>query len=58
MKTRILRLLPAILVAAGASIAWTWALAQHVDRLESTGSSQAARIDRLDGLLDELARDG
>jgi hypothetical protein len=59
MKTRILRfLLPAILVAAGAgSVAWTWALAQHVDRLESTGKQSAARIDRLDGLLDELARD-
>ena len=59
MKTRILRfLLPAILVAAGAgSVAWTWALAQHVDRLEATGKQSAARIDRLEVLLDELARD-
>lgn len=59
MKSRILRLLlPAILVAAGAgSVVWTWALAQHVDRLESTGKQSATRIDRLDGLLDELAQD-
>ena len=59
MKTRILRfLLPAILVAAGAgSVAWTWALAQDVDRLEATGKQSAARIDRLEVLLDELARD-
>ena len=59
MKSRILRfLLPAILVAAGAgSVVWTWALAQHVDRLESTGKQSAARIDRLDVLLDELAQD-
>jgi hypothetical protein len=59
MKTRILRfLLPAILVAAGAgSVAWTWALAQDVDRLEATGKQSAARIDRLDILLDELTQD-
>jgi hypothetical protein len=59
MKTRILRfLLPAILVAAGAgSVLWTWALAQDVDRLEATGKLSAARIDRLDVLLDELTRD-
>jgi hypothetical protein len=59
MKTRIVRfLLPAILVAAGAgSVAWTWTLAQHVDRLEATGKQSAARIDRLDVFLDELTRD-
>lgn len=59
MKTRIFRLLlPAILVAAGAgSVAWTWALAQHVDQLEATGRQSAARIDRLEVLLDELAHD-
>jgi hypothetical protein len=59
MKTRIPRfLLPAILVATGAgSVAWTWALAQHVGTLESTGRQSATRIDRLDVLLDELARD-
>jgi hypothetical protein len=59
MKTRILRLLlPAFLVAAGAgSVAWTWALAQHVGTLESTSKQSATRIDRLDVLLDELARD-
>jgi hypothetical protein len=59
MKTRIPRfLLPAILVAAGAGgVAWTWALAQHVNRLETSGKQSAARIDRLEVLLDELARD-
>jgi len=59
MKTRILRfLLPTILVAAGVgSVAWTWTLAQHVDGLEATGRQSAARIDRLEGLLDELTRD-
>jgi len=59
MKTRILRfLLPAILVAAGAgAVVWTWALAQHVDHLEATGKQSAARIDRIDVLLDELSRD-
>jgi hypothetical protein len=56
MTTRILRfLLPAILVAAGSgSVVWTWALAQHVDLLETTGKQTAARIDRLEGVLDEL----
>jgi hypothetical protein len=59
MKMRILRfLLLAILVAAGTgSVAWTWVLAQHVDQLETTGKQTAARIDRLDTLIDELARD-
>ena len=59
MKTRILRLLlPGILVATGAgSVAWTWALAQHVDKLEASGTRSAARIDRIEALLDELARD-
>ncbi len=59
MKTRILRyLLPTILVAAGVgSVAWTWTLAQHVDGLEANGRQSAARIDRLEGLLDELTRD-
>ncbi len=59
MKTRILRfLLPAILVTTGAgSVAWTWALAQHVGRVEAAGTRSAARIDRLEALLDELTRD-
>src|SRR6187549_3738136 len=59
MKTRILRLLlPAILVATGAgSVAWTWALAQHVGKLEAAGTRSAGRIDRLEALLDELTRD-
>ena len=59
MKTRILRfLLPAILVAAGAgAVVWTWALAHHVEHLEATGKQSAARIDRIDVLLDELSRD-
>jgi hypothetical protein len=58
MKTRILRfLLPAILVAAGAGgVAWTWALAQHVEQLEASGRQTATRIDRLEGLLDELTQ--
>jgi hypothetical protein len=58
MKTRILRfLLPAILVAAGAGgVAWTWALAGHVEQLEATGRQSAARIDRLDVVLDEITR--
>ena len=56
MKTRILRfLLPAILVVAGTGgVAWTWALAQHVDQLETAGRQSAARIDRLEALLDEF----
>jgi hypothetical protein len=59
MKTRIFRfVLPAILVGAGAGgVAWTWALAQHVDRLETTAKQSAARIDRIDALLDGLTRD-
>jgi hypothetical protein len=59
MKTRILRfLLPAILVVAGTGgVAWTWALAQHVDQLETTGRQSAARIDRLEALLDEFTHD-
>jgi len=59
MKTRILRfLLPAILVVAGTGgVAWTWALAQHVDRIETTGRQTAARIDRLEALLDEFTHD-
>jgi hypothetical protein len=58
MKTRILRfLLPAILVAAGAGgVAWTWALAQHVEQLEATGRQTATRIDRLEVVLDELTQ--
>lgn len=58
MKSRILRfLLPAILVAAGAGgVAWTWALAQHVEQLEDTGRQTATRIDRLEVLLDELTQ--
>jgi hypothetical protein len=59
MKTRILRfLLPAILVAAGSGgMAWMWALAEHVDRLETTGRQTATGIDRIEVLLDELAHD-
>lgn len=58
MKTRILRfLLPTILVVAGAGgVAWTWSLAQHVERLETTGQQTATRIDRLEVLLDELTQ--
>ena len=56
MKTRILRfLLPAILVLAGAGgVAWTWTLAQHVEQVEATGRQSAARIDRVEALLDEF----
>jgi hypothetical protein len=59
MKAWIIRLLlPTILVAAGlGSVAWTWALAQHVDQLETAGKQSAARIDRLEGALDQLAQD-
>jgi hypothetical protein len=59
MKAWIIRLLlPAILIAAGlGSVAWTWALAQHVDQLETAGKQSAARIDRLEGALDQLAQD-
>ena len=59
MKTRSLRfLLPAILVAAGAgAVVWTWTLAHHVDLVEATGKQSAARIDRIDVLLDELTYD-
>lgn len=58
MKPRSLRfLLPAILVTAGlGAVAWTWSLAQHVDQLEGTGRQSAARIDRLEVVLDEVAR--
>ncbi len=59
MRARILRLLLlTILVAAGlGSVAWTWALAQHVSELETTGKQSASRIDRLDAALDQLAHD-
>jgi hypothetical protein len=59
MKTRILRfLLLAILVVAGTGgVVWTWALAQHVEQLEATGRQSAARIDRLEALLDEVTHD-
>ena len=59
MKTRILRfLLPAILVAAGSGgVAWTWALADHVNQVETAGKQSAARIDRIEVLLDEIALD-
>jgi hypothetical protein len=59
MNVRILRLLLlAILVAAGlGSVAWTLALAQHVDQLEASGKQSAARIDRLDAALDQVAHD-
>jgi hypothetical protein len=59
MKTRILRLLlPAILVAAGSGgVAWTWALAEHVNQVETAGKRSATRIDRIEVLLDEMAHD-
>jgi len=59
MKAWIIRLLlPTILVAAGlGSVAWTWALAQHVDQLETAGKQSAARIDRLEAALDQLTHD-
>jgi hypothetical protein len=59
MRSRILRLLPlTILVAAGlGSVAWTWALAQDVTQLETTGKQSAARIDRLEAALDQFAGD-
>jgi hypothetical protein len=59
MARRILRiLLPTILVASGlGAVAWTWTLAQHVDQLEQTGRQSAARIDRLDTILDAIAHD-
>ena len=59
MRARILRLLLlTILVAAGlGSVAWTWALAQNVIQLETTGKQSAARIDRLEAALDQFARD-
>jgi len=58
MKTRILRfLLPAILVLAGSgSVLWTSVLAQHVEQIEAAARQSAARIDRLELLLDELSR--
>ncbi len=59
MKAWILRLLlPTILVAAGlGSVALTWALAQHVDQIETAGKQTASRIDRVEAALDELAHD-
>ena len=59
MKTRILRfLLPAILVAAGSGgVGGRGLWLEHVGRIEAPGRQSAARIDRLEGLLDELARD-
>ena len=59
MRARILRLLLlTILVAAGlSSVAWTWALAQDVTQLETTGKQSAARIDRLEAALDQFAHD-
>jgi len=59
MRARILRLLLlTILVAAGlGSVAWTWALAQDVAQLETTGKQSAARIDRLEAALDQFAHD-
>jgi hypothetical protein len=59
MRARSLRLLLlTILVAAGlGSVAWTWALAQDVTQLETTGKQSADRIDRLEAALDQFARD-
>jgi len=59
MRARILRLLLlTILVAAGlSSVAWTWALAQDVTQVETTGKQSAARIDRLEAALDQFAHD-
>lgn len=59
MKAWIVRLLPpTILVVAGlGSVAWTWALAQHVDQIETSGKQTATRIDRLESALDQLGHD-
>jgi hypothetical protein len=59
MKAWILRLLlPAVLVVAGlGSVAWTWALAQHVDQIETAGKQTASRIDRLEAALDQFTHD-
>src|SRR5688572_16963882 len=59
MKTRSLRfLLPAILMAAGSGgVAWTWALAEHVNQVETAGKQSATRIDRIEALLDKIAQD-
>jgi hypothetical protein len=59
MKAWILRLLPpAVLVVAGlGSVAWTWGLAQQVDRIETAGKQTASRIDRLEAALDQLVHD-
>ena len=59
MRARILRrFLLTVLVAAGlGSVAWTWALAQNVTQLETTGKQSAARIDRLEAALDQFAHD-
>jgi hypothetical protein len=59
MKAWILRLFPpTILVVAGlGSVAWTWALAQHVDRVDTSGKQTAARIDRVEAALDQLGHD-
>ena len=59
MRARILRLLLlTILLAAGlGSVAWTWALAQDVTQVETTGKQSAARIDRLEAALDQFAHD-
>lgn len=58
MNARMLRyVVPTILVTAGlGAVAWTWTLAQDVDHLETTGRQSSTRIDRLDALLDEVAR--
>jgi hypothetical protein len=59
MKAWIFRLLlPAVLVVAGlGSVAWTWALAQHVDQIETAGKQTASRIDRLEAALDQFTHD-
>ena len=59
MKSWILRLLlPAVLVAAGlGSVALTWALAQHVDQIETAGKQTASRIDRVEAALDQFTHD-
>ena len=59
MKAWILRLLPPtiLVVASLGSVAWTWALAQHVDQIETSSKQTASRIDRLESALDQLAHD-
>ena len=48
-------IVPALLLAAGcAAAAWAWRLAGHVQSIEHASERTAARIDRVQALLDEL----